>query len=304
MTSPGIPAAEPPEPRDLTGCVARLSLVASLARRLAQAGDRESLLGALTGALVPALGDLCFLYLADDAGLLRPLVPMSPPRGPADAAARRLLAYERDQAGRLPGHASIAGGGGPLVISEADDLALQRLAASPAHLDLWRGLGLRSLLCVPLPAPGAAAGPIGSGQPGSALPAHGLLVVGAADPGRYGEEDVPLGAALAAVVQVGLAAQERAGREAALRDRLGALTRAARELAHLLNNDLTMPIGVIELLTDRGGFSADVDEMLFAASKDLAALERHVREFQQLVRSQIADSLSDAAAEGGRPAAG
>lgn len=47
-----------------------------------------------------------------------------------------------------------------------------------------------------------------------------------------------------------------------------------------------MPVGVVELLMDRSDFSPDLREMLQAASKDLAALEQHVREFHLLMRTQ------------------
>ena len=63
-------------------------------------------------------------------------------------------------------------------------------------------------------------------------------------------------------------------------------TIAGRELAHRLNNDLTMPVGVVELLLDRGLPGSDLQEMLEAASKDLAALEQHVRAFHEQMRDQ------------------
>jgi hypothetical protein len=55
-------------------------------------------------------------------------------------------------------------------------------------------------------------------------------------------------------------------------------------LAHLLNNDLTMPVGVIELLLDRNDSTPDLREMLRAAAHDLGALEQHVRAFHELTR--------------------
>ena len=114
-----------------------------------------------------------------------------------------------------------------------------------------------------------------------------VLVIRSADPGR--RHDDAEGAAaevLAALVGARRAASRQAAREAMLRQQVETLALAGRELAHTINNDLTMPVGVIELLTDRTSFSPDLREMLEAAAKDLAAREQHVRSFHDLMRAQ------------------
>lgn len=114
-----------------------------------------------------------------------------------------------------------------------------------------------------------------------------LLVIRSTDPERqYGEAERSAAEVLAALVGARRAAIRQARREATVRQRLETLSLAGRELAHALNNDLTMPVGVIELLTDRTSFSPDLQEMLQAAAKDLAALEQHVRTFHDLMRAQ------------------
>jgi hypothetical protein len=51
-----------------------------------------------------------------------------------------------------------------------------------------------------------------------------------------------------------------------------------------------MPVGVIELLLDRGTAGADLQEMLEAASHDLAAMEEHIREFHDMMRTMGGDA--------------
>lgn len=112
-----------------------------------------------------------------------------------------------------------------------------------------------------------------------------LLVIRSTDPDRrYDDADRSAAEVLAALVGVRRAARRQAEREATLRQQVETLAQAGRELAHALNNDLTMPVGVIELLTDRTTVSPDLQEMLQAAAKDLAALEQHVRDFHELMR--------------------
>jgi len=91
---------------------------------------------------------------------------------------------------------------------------------------------------------------------------------------------------LAALLTASRSIRELARREAALREQLDANAQAGRQLAHRLNNDLTMPVGVVELMLDRGTAGADLQEMLEAASNDLAAIERHVNAFHDEIRGR------------------
>jgi hypothetical protein len=115
----------------------------------------------------------------------------------------------------------------------------------------------------------------------------GLLVVGSTDPARrYDDADRSAAEVLAAIVGARRAARRQTECAATLRQQIDALALAGRELAHLLNNDLTLPVGVVELLLDRNTLTPDLQEMLQAAAKDLVALEQHVRAFHDLMREQ------------------
>ena len=153
-----------------------------------------------------------------------------------------------------------------------------------------------------MPALGDAVAVRGPGEGGGQAPelvapldgdgsAGELLVIRSADPGRrYDEAERAAAEVLAALVGARRTARRQAAREARLRQQIETMALAGRELAHALNNDLTMPVGVIELLMDRTSFSPDLKEMLEAAAKDLAALEQHVRAFHDLMRAQMDSS--------------
>jgi hypothetical protein len=91
----------------------------------------------------------------------------------------------------------------------------------------------------------------------------------------------------AALLSAARALRSSRRRETALRDQLARAALDGRELAHQLNNDLTMPVGVIELLLDRSSFAPELRDMLQAAAHDLATLERHIRTFHSTVRAEV-----------------
>jgi signal transduction histidine kinase len=113
-----------------------------------------------------------------------------------------------------------------------------------------------------------------------------LLAVASADPARrYSGDDRAAIEVLGALVAARRAGRRQAARQADLRQQVETVALAGRELAHALNNDLTMPVGVVELLLDRSGIPPELREMLQAAAKDLTALEQHVRDFHGLMRA-------------------
>ena len=57
---------------------------------------------------------------------------------------------------------------------------------------------------------------------------------------------------------------------------LESLGRAGRELAHLLNNELALPTGVLNLLEEHPDAPADLRPLIEKAAADLAAAGRHV----------------------------
>ncbi len=112
---------------------------------------------------------------------------------------------------------------------------------------------------------------------------------GPADPAPEQDDLLQVAGAL-----LGAARDVRGGRrrEAALRAQLEQSACDGRDLAHRLNNDLTLPVGVMELLLDRTSFAPDLRDLLQAAALDLAALERHIRSYHNTVRAQADAPLS------------
>jgi CheY-like chemotaxis protein/putative methionine-R-sulfoxide reductase with GAF domain len=92
----------------------------------------------------------------------------------------------------------------------------------------------------------------------------------------FSDEDVEsleLLAGIAAAAEVGL---ERA--------QLLAVTLAARELAHLLNNDLAVPVGALELLAEDGALPPRLRDIVDQGRIGLNDAADHVFRLQQLIR--------------------
>ena len=74
------------------------------------------------------------------------------------------------------------------------------------------------------------------------------------------------------------------------RGRLAGVTLAAREMAHLLSNDLAVAVGIIDMLRDRPGLPTDLAELVEQAAIGLAAADDHLRAFQNVVRVETKDT--------------
>jgi DNA-binding response OmpR family regulator len=74
------------------------------------------------------------------------------------------------------------------------------------------------------------------------------------------------------------------------RAQLVAVTLAARELAHVLNNDLALPVGAMELLREDSELVPHLREIVEEASVGLSAAADHVRRLQQVIRIQTKDT--------------
>ena len=85
----------------------------------------------------------------------------------------------------------------------------------------------------------------------------------------------------------GVAAAALVGLE---RAQLVAVTLAARELAHVLNNDLALPVGAMELLKEDPALPAHLGQIVDEAGAGLASAAGHVRRLQQVVRIQTKDT--------------
>jgi len=74
--------------------------------------------------------------------------------------------------------------------------------------------------------------------------------------------------------------------ESRLRDeaRLEGARLAAREIAHLLNNDLALAVGCVELLQSQTDLPPQVLDLLRGASRSLDAAAHHVEQLQGIER--------------------
>jgi len=218
---------------------------------------------------VPALGTACSVYVLDSGGALRPVGPTGPPR---TTALDRLHDFEAATAQATSGYARIVLQARLVAVEEVTPAWLEGIAGNAAHLSLLQAVNFKSLVLAPMVARGKATG---------------LLVVGSTGRARrYAPAErstIELFATLAASV---LAVWDLERREAALRARLDDLVHAARELAHDLNNTLTLPVGSIEIVLDRPELGGELREMMAAAASDLAAAEQQIRAFHGLVRGE------------------
>jgi GAF domain-containing protein len=85
----------------------------------------------------------------------------------------------------------------------------------------------------------------------------------------------------------GVAAAALVGLE---RAQLVAVTLAARELAHVLNNDLALPVGALELLREDPTLPPHLCQIVDEAGAGLQSAAGHVRRLQQVVRIQTKET--------------
>jgi hypothetical protein len=80
--------------------------------------------------------------------------------------------------------------------------------------------------------------------------------------------------------------------ESRLRDeaRLEGVQLAAREMAHLLNNDLAIAVGCVDLLQAQIDLPSDLLDLLQGVSKSLDAAARHVEQMQRVDRVVVKDT--------------
>jgi CheY-like chemotaxis protein len=98
----------------------------------------------------------------------------------------------------------------------------------------------------------------------------------------FSNEDVESLEMLAGVAAAAMVGLERA--------QLVAVTLAARELAHVLNNDLALPVGALELLREDPALLPHLRQIVDEAGTGLAAAAEHVRRLQQVVRIQTKET--------------
>jgi len=110
----------------------------------------------------------------------------------------------------------------------------------------------------------------------------GLVVRTGRDGLTSSQENVESLEMLAGVAAAALVGLERA--------QLVAVTLAARELAHVLNNDLALPVGALELLKEDPALLPHLRQIVEEAGAGLASAAGHVRRLQQVVRIQTKET--------------
>ncbi len=75
-----------------------------------------------------------------------------------------------------------------------------------------------------------------------------------------------------------------------MEQRLEGVTLTVREVAHVLNNDLALAVGTLDLLQDDPGLSSDALEGVRAALDALDAAARHLATFQRIVRVETQET--------------
>ena len=80
--------------------------------------------------------------------------------------------------------------------------------------------------------------------------------------------------------------------ESRLRDeaRLEGVHLAAREIAHLVNNDLAVAVGLVDLLQAQAKLPPDLRALLQNASTSLDAAARHIEQLQSVVRVVVKET--------------
>jgi len=134
-------------------------------RVLAEAGalltaslDYGTTLRTLARLAVPTLADGCTVYLKDDDGAVR-LFQLG--MEDADTAARVADLRSGPLAGALHPALGVVTTGRSVLVDPVPDALLAGLAESDAHLELLRGLDLRTLMVVPIALRGEAMGALG-----------------------------------------------------------------------------------------------------------------------------------------------
>jgi len=111
----------------------------------------------------------------------------------------------------------------------------------------------------------------------------GVLSVGSRSADvRFGADEVEAVELLAGIAASMLGTLERS--------QLQAVTLAARELAHRLNNDLALAVGVFDLLRDEPSLSADMRAMVLEAADGLERVGDQLTQLQRLTRFQTRET--------------
>lgn len=161
----------------------RFSFLAEAGAVLASSLDYEATLASVARLAVPQIGDWCAVHVVGEDGEVRQLAAthVDPARVQLARDLEHRLPYDPDAPGGVP---EVLRTGKSEVIPEITDEMLEAALPSEELLAIFRGLGLRSSMIVPLVARGHTLGTI--------------TLIAAESGRRYGPDDVALAEELAA----------------------------------------------------------------------------------------------------------
>ncbi|HEX8693860.1 MAG TPA: GAF domain-containing sensor histidine kinase [Longimicrobium sp.] len=135
----------------------RFSFLAEVSRCLADSLDYEATLTTVAGMSLPYLDAWCIVDVLAEGGEVRRLAVVHPDPDRQEAA-RRLHVQYPPRTGDLIGAPRVIRTGRPEMVFDVPDEALAAAAHDASHLELLRGLGIRSYVIVPMVARGQVLG--------------------------------------------------------------------------------------------------------------------------------------------------
>jgi signal transduction histidine kinase len=246
----------------------RAAFLASASAALATSLDYDATLARVARLAVPALADLCSVFVREDDGEIRRAVTAHGDTARADLAA----ALNRHRPGPVSSRGNVAAAmrtGQPVLTATVPDDYFEAVAQDAEHLDILKALGLHSSIVVPLRARGETPG--------------ALALFRSRTKRRYGPADLSV-------------AEEFAGRAALAIDN-ARLYREARQAvqvrdeflsvaAHELKTPVTTLLGFSQLLLSQLKQERGLDDRV--VGRALLAVERGANRMSRLV-SQILD---------------
>lgn len=161
----------------------RLAFLSEASRILSGSLDYSETLASVARLAVPYLADWCTIHVAEPDRSIRRVAVAHIDPDKIEFAQELERRYPTRTSDRHP-VCRVMAGGRPEIAPDIDDQELLRAARDPDHLEILRGLGLASYMCVPMVARGRTLGVI--------------TFVSAASGRRYGQDDLVLAGELAA----------------------------------------------------------------------------------------------------------
>jgi len=126
-----------------------LRFLADASRSLASLKDWQSTLQSIAQMAVPHFADWCVVYMTGENGEPEPfaLAHADPDKRTVAEDLHRRFAPQLDPA---TGIFRSLNSGESVLVPQVDDAMLQKHSHGPEHLEIMRGLGLKSYICVPL----------------------------------------------------------------------------------------------------------------------------------------------------------